>query len=70
MAIDLIYTLAMGALTEWLVHSSEALYDLDKIQLGKLFPTDNALEAKFQLDYIVIGGHARASITQTAPRRL
>ena len=70
MPIDPIYTLAMDVPTAWLVRPSEALYDLDNIQLGKLFPGDNAVEAIFQLDYIVIEGHARESTTQTAPRGL
>ncbi len=70
MPIDPIYTLAMDVPTAWLVRPSEALYDLDNIQLGKLFPGDNAVEAIFQLDYIVIEGHARERITQTAPRGL
>ena len=70
MPIDPIYTLAMDVPTAWLVRPSEALYDLDNIQLGKLSPGDNAVEAIFQLDYIVIEGHARESSTQTPPRGL
>ncbi|KJA25590.1 glycosyltransferase family 24 protein [Hypholoma sublateritium FD-334 SS-4] len=70
MPIDPIYTLAMDVPTAWLVRPSEALYDLDNIQLGKLFPGDNVVEAIFQLDYIVIEGHARESSTQTPPRGL
>lgn len=70
MPIDPIYTLAMDVPTAWLVRPSEALYDLDNIQLGKLFPGDNSVEAIFQLDCIVIEGHARESSTQTPPRGL
>lgn len=39
-----------------MAHSPQRDYDLDNTQLGKLFPGDNALEAIFQLDYIVIEG--------------
>lgn len=56
---DPIYTLAMDVPTAWLVRPREALYDLDNIQLGKLFPGDTSIEAVFDLDYIVIEGHAR-----------
>lgn len=38
--VEAIYTLAMDVPTAWLVRPREALYDLDNIQLGKLFPGD------------------------------
>ncbi|KDR79892.1 hypothetical protein GALMADRAFT_242006 [Galerina marginata CBS 339.88] len=57
--VDPIYTLAMDVPTAWLVRPREALYDLDNIQLGKLAPGDTAVDAVFDLDYIVIEGHAR-----------
>ncbi|KAF4618673.1 hypothetical protein D9613_009850 [Agrocybe pediades] len=64
---DPIYTLAMDVPTAWLVRPREALYDLDNIQLGKLFPGDTSVEAVFDLDYIVIEGHAR-DLSNNVPR--
>lgn len=52
----------------WLVRPREALYDLDNIQLGKLFPGDTSVEAVFELDYLTIEGHAREATTNAAPR--
>jgi len=52
----------------WLVRPREALYDLDNIQLGKLFPGDTSVEAVFELDYLTIDGHAREAATNAAPR--
>jgi UDP-glucose:glycoprotein glucosyltransferase len=52
----------------WLVRPREALYDLDNIQLGKLFPGDTSVEAVFELDYLTIEGHAREAATNAAPR--
>uniref|UniRef100_A0A8H8CJL8 Glycosyltransferase family 24 protein n=1 Tax=Psilocybe cubensis TaxID=181762 RepID=A0A8H8CJL8_PSICU len=65
--VDPIYTLAMDVPTAWLVRPREALYDLDNIQLGKLYPGDTAVEAVFALDYIVIEGHAR-EVANQVPR--
>lgn len=67
--IDPIYTLAMDVPTSWLVRPREALYDLDNIQLGKLFPGDESVEAIFALDYIVIEGHARELSSRGEPPR-
>jgi UDP-glucose:glycoprotein glucosyltransferase len=53
----------------WLVRPREALYDLDNIQLGNLSPEDVSMEAIFDLDYLVVEGHARDTATQ-APRGL
>jgi UDP-glucose:glycoprotein glucosyltransferase len=52
----------------WLVRPREALYDLDNIQLGKLFPGDTSVEAVFELDYLIIEGHAREAGINAAPR--
>lgn len=52
----------------WLVRPREALYDLDNIQLGKLFPGDTSVDAVFELDYLTIDGHAREAATNAAPR--
>ncbi|KAF8155695.1 UDP-glucose:glycoprotein glucosyltransferase-domain-containing protein [Crassisporium funariophilum] len=66
--VDPIYTLAMDVPTAWLVRPREALYDLDNIQLGKLFPGDTSVDAVFDLDYLVVEGHARDASTNSAPR--
>jgi UDP-glucose:glycoprotein glucosyltransferase len=66
--IDPIYTLAMDVPPSWLVRPRQALYDLDNIQLGNLSPEDPSVEAIFDLDYLVIEGHAREATTQAPPR--
>ena len=58
----------MDVPTAWLVRPREALYDLDNIQLGKLFPGDTTVDAVFDLDYLVVEGHARDAIYNSAPR--
>jgi len=68
--IEPIYTLAMDVPSSWLVRPREALYDLDNIQLGSLSPEDSSLDAIFELDYLVIEGHARESKTNSPPRGL
>jgi len=52
--------------------SREALYDLDNIQLASLSREDreNGLEAVYELDYLVIEGHARDVQTNSPPRGL
>ncbi|KAI4517310.1 glycosyltransferase family 24 protein [Schizophyllum commune Loenen D] len=57
--VDPIYTLGMDVPQSWLVRPKKALYDLDNVQLNHLDPQDDALEAVFDLDYIVVEGHAR-----------
>ncbi|KAJ7264047.1 glycosyltransferase family 24 protein [Mycena haematopus] len=66
--IEPIYTLGMDVPPSWLVRPREALYDLDNIQLGNLAPQDTSVDAVFSLDYIVVDGHARDSLTNAPPR--
>ena len=56
----------------WLVRPREALYDLDNVQLGQLDPEDRVkgVEAVFDLDFIVIEGHARDTLLNAPPRGL
>lgn len=70
--IDPIYTLAMDVPPSWLVRPRESQYDLDNIQLAMLSPEDRdrGLSAVFELDYLVIEGHARDVLTNTPPRGL
>jgi UDP-glucose:glycoprotein glucosyltransferase len=62
-----IYTLAMDAPISWVVRPREALHDLDNIQLSHLDEQDE-VKAVFDLDYLVVEGHAREMSTNGAPR--
>ncbi|KAG6885729.1 hypothetical protein C0993_010556 [Termitomyces sp. T159_Od127] len=66
--IEPLYTLAMDVPPSWLVRPREALYDLDNVQLGNLSPEDHSLKAVFDLDYLVVEGHAREVQDQSPPR--
>ncbi|KAE9396725.1 glycosyltransferase family 24 protein [Gymnopus androsaceus JB14] len=66
--VEPIYTLAMDVPSSWLVRPREAMYDLDNIQLGSLAPEDSSVDAIFELDYIVVEGHARDTKMQAPPR--
>ncbi|KAI0676218.1 glycosyltransferase family 24 protein [Trametes maxima] len=67
-----IYTLAMDAPQSWLIRPKETIYDLDNIQLGLLSTQDltHGLKAVFDLDYLVVEGHARETATNSPPRGL
>lgn len=67
-----IYTLAMDVIPSWLVRPREALYDLDNIQLNKLSKHEhnNGVNAVFNLDYLIVEGHARQTSTNSPPRGL
>lgn len=64
--IEPIYTLAMDVPHSWLVRPRISSYDLDNIQL----PHDeqDSVEAIFALDYLVVEGHARDTLTNAPPR--
>ncbi|KZT07030.1 glycosyltransferase family 24 protein [Laetiporus sulphureus 93-53] len=70
--IDPIYTLAMDVPQAWLVRPREALHDLDNILLSALPAHDRAqgVHAVFDLDHLVIEGHARDIRTNAPPRGL
>ncbi|KAL6299204.1 glycosyltransferase family 24 protein [Sparassis latifolia] len=70
LAVEPIYTLAMDVPQSWLVRPREALHDLDNIQLSTLSARDRAhgVHAIFELDYLVIEGHARDVLTSAPPR--
>ena len=70
--VEPIYTLAIDAPQSWLIRPKEARYDLDNIQLSKLSTEDrtSGLRAVFDLDYLVVEGHARESATNAPPRGL
>ena len=65
--VEPIYTLAMDVPPSWLVRPREAVQDLDNIQLAN---TPDGVEATFELDYLVIEGHARDAATNHPPRGL
>ena len=56
----------------WLVRPRQAQYDLDNIQLGVLPAHERAqgVQASFDLDYLVIEGHAREGVVLAPPRGL
>lgn len=58
----------MDVPSSWLVRPREAMYDLDNIQLGSLAEEDTSVEAVFDLDYLVVEGHARDTLTNSPPR--
>lgn len=64
-----IYTLGMDVPKAWLARPREALHDLDNIQLSGLAP-EEVVEATYELDYLVIEGHARDTLTNSPPRGL
>jgi UDP-glucose:glycoprotein glucosyltransferase len=70
--IEPIYTLGLDEPSSWLVRPREALYDLDNIQLGVLSGDERqrGVEAVFELDYIIVGGHAREKGTNSPPHGL
>ncbi|THH29185.1 hypothetical protein EUX98_g5002 [Antrodiella citrinella] len=70
--VEPVYTLAMDVPQSWLVRPRESQYDLDNIQLGVLSENerDQGVQATFDLDYLVIEGHAREGTTLTPPRGL
>ena len=70
--VDPLYTLAMDVPHSWLVRPRESLYDLDNIQLSALSAEERerGVEAIFELDYLVIEGHAREILVNQPPRGL
>ncbi|TFY65772.1 hypothetical protein EVG20_g5315 [Dentipellis fragilis] len=68
--IEPIYTLGLDEPSSWLVRPREALYDLDNIQLGVLSREEarRGVEATYELDYLIMGGHAR-EMPANAPAR-
>ncbi|KAI9511020.1 UDP-glucose:glycoprotein glucosyltransferase-domain-containing protein [Russula earlei] len=68
--VDPIYTLGLDEPSSWLVRPREAQYDLDNIQLSMLSGNEDhrSLEVIYELDYLIIGGHARETGTNAPPR--
>lgn len=70
--IEPIYTLGLDEPSAWVVRPREALYDLDNIQLGVLSGEERTrgVEVVYELDYLVVGGHARDLSSNAPPRGL
>ena len=68
--VDPIYTLGLDEPSSWLVRPREARYDLDNIQLGVLSGEEQqrGIEVVYELDYLIVGGHAREAGTNSPPR--
>ncbi|KAI0063832.1 hypothetical protein BV25DRAFT_1801498 [Artomyces pyxidatus] len=68
--VEPIYTLGLDEPSSWIVRPREALYDLDNLQLGVLSPEESqrGLDVIYELDYLVVGGHARELHTNSPPR--
>lgn len=68
--VDPIYTLGLDEPPSWLVRPREARYDLDNIQLGVLSGEEQqrGVEVTYELDYLIVGGHAREEGTNSPPR--
>jgi UDP-glucose:glycoprotein glucosyltransferase len=68
--VEPIYTLGLDEPSSWLVRPREALYDLDNIQLGVLSGEESqrGVEVVYELDYLIVGGHARETGTNAPPR--
>lgn len=62
----------MDVAPSWLVRPREAQYDLDNIQLSILNGQEKleGVKAVFNLDYLVVEGHAREIATNSPPRGL
>ncbi|KAG8807237.1 hypothetical protein FRC17_004564 [Serendipita sp. 399] len=67
-----IYTFAMDVPSSWLVRPRESEYDLDNIHLASLSGSErlHGIKALFDLDFLVIEGHARDTSTGSPPRGL
>lgn len=68
--VDPIYTLGLDEPSSWLVRPREARYDLDNIQLGVFTGEEqqHGVAVVYELDYLIVGGHAREAGTNAAPR--
>ncbi|THH10819.1 hypothetical protein EW146_g8252 [Bondarzewia mesenterica] len=68
--VEPIYTLDLDEPSSWLVRPKEALFDLDNIQLNVLSSDERqqGVEVMYELDYLIIGGHARDTLTSGPPR--
>lgn len=72
MPTDVLLTLSIEAPPAWLALPLESVHDLDNIMLSKLGPTEleRGVEGVFQLEHIIIAGHATELPSEAPPRGL
>lgn len=65
-------TLAMDVQSSWQAFPKESIHDLDNIRLSDLKPSrrEAGVDALFQLDNIIVEGHAREALSGVPPRGL
>ncbi|KAK6378950.1 killer toxin resistant protein [Exophiala oligosperma] len=64
---DILFNLGMTVPPSWLVAPKECTYDLDNIKLSSVADGDN-IDAVYELEHILIEGHARDVTTGPPPR--
>lgn len=64
---DTLFNLGMNVPPSWLVAPKDSIYDLDNIKLSSLAEGEN-IEATYELEHILIEGHARDVSTPPPPR--
>ncbi|KAK4946560.1 killer toxin resistant protein [Elasticomyces elasticus] len=64
---DTLFNLGMVVPPSWLVAPKECIYDLDNIKLSNL-PEGESVDALYELEHILIEGHARDVTTGPPPR--
>lgn len=69
---DPLLTLELDVPQAWLVAPKESVHDLDNIRLGSLGQRhrQSGVEATFELEHILVEGHARDALTTGPPRGL
>ncbi|MBW0461395.1 hypothetical protein O181_001110 [Austropuccinia psidii MF-1] len=69
---ETLLTLTMVTPTAWLALPRDSVHDLDNIMLSDLPPAyhSRGVEAVFQLDHIIVAGHAREIPSESPPRGL
>ncbi|KAG0139347.1 hypothetical protein CROQUDRAFT_666643 [Cronartium quercuum f. sp. fusiforme G11] len=72
MPTDVLLTLSIETPPAWLALPLESVHDLDNIMLSALGPAqrERGVEAIFQLEHIIIAGHAKELPNETPPRGL
>ncbi|KAI9335332.1 UDP-glucose:glycoprotein glucosyltransferase-domain-containing protein [Obelidium mucronatum] len=65
--VEPLLTLGLDVPRAWVVRASDSIHDLDNIKLDSLKPGQN-VESYFQLNHILVEGHAREVHSSTPPR--
>ena len=64
---DPIFTLGVDVPSAWLVRPRRSIHDLDNLRLSDL---DSDVKPVFELENLLIEGHAREGVTRAPPRGL